>query len=574
MRRFAAPVASLILLVASSPARAAWSTDPLQNTPVSLASGNQRQPGMTPDGLGGAFIVFRDTRDSASTGVDLYAQHLDLQGKPLWAIDGVPVVTKPGQQTMDGLNPSAIAADGVGGAFVVFTSAPALFGSYAWVNLQHLDENGTALWGDSGIAVSSLSSSQINQRVLADGTGGAFVSWSMANSGGDHRIMAQHFGAGGTPLWTPDGVTVCSSTIPQGQRMVPDGSGGLVLAWEDFRVFGGSDIYAQRVDATGVAQWATNGVPLSTASGQQLGLRMCSDGAGGAIVAWYDYDSSRVFAGRVTGAGAAIWTTDGVRLCAHAGAQLSPKIVSDGAGGGIVGWYDLRSGSTSDYYLQRLDGSGARLWGDDALPLCTAPGGQSNLEVIPDGEHGAIAVWADDRVPGTRNLYAQRVGPAGNPLWAVDGILVGGAEPGSQDQPAIVASGGGVIVAFADWRGTSTDLYAQQFSLDGLLAVAVVGVEPGERSREPHGLAVAPLPARVDVTFSFDARSAGPVLLDLFDLQGRRLRRLGGRTDPPGVHHLRWDLRDEAGRPVGAGIYLARLGWEGEVHTARVVVVE
>src|SRR5436309_2527783 len=136
---------------------------------------------------------------------------------------------------------------------------PSPQGGPFWVKLQHLDVQGAPLWGDSGIAVSTTAGSQINGRVLADGDGGVFISWST-----DSRVLAQHFDANGAALWTPDGVVVVLSTIPQSQQMVSDGSGGLVLTWSDYRVVNASDIYAQRLDAAGVPQWTTNGVPLST----------------------------------------------------------------------------------------------------------------------------------------------------------------------------------------------------------------------------------------------------------------------------------------------------------------------
>src|SRR5437773_8347174 len=130
MKRFAAPIALLFLCTGPAPSQAAWTTDPLQNTPVCLAPGNQRFPIMTPDGQGGAFIVFRDTRDSATALGDLYAQHLDSQGNLLWASGGVPVTTMPGEQFAAA---PAIAVDGVGGAFVSFATGPNPQGGPFWV---------------------------------------------------------------------------------------------------------------------------------------------------------------------------------------------------------------------------------------------------------------------------------------------------------------------------------------------------------------------------------------------------------------------------------------------------------
>src|SRR5687768_18288989 len=40
-----------------------------------------------------------------------------------------------------------------------------------------------------------------------------------------------------------------------------DGAGGIIVAWEDRRSTP-SDIFAQRLNAAGVAQWLPNGIPI------------------------------------------------------------------------------------------------------------------------------------------------------------------------------------------------------------------------------------------------------------------------------------------------------------------------
>ena len=109
---------------------------------------------------------------------------------------------------------------------------------------------------------------------------------------------------------------------------------------------GDSDIYAQRVNASGVPQWTADGVALCTAANYQAYPTIVSDGAGGAIVTWQDgrsgYRNSAadIYAQRVNALGVPQWTADGVALCTAASSQGSPTIVSDGAGGAIVTWQD------------------------------------------------------------------------------------------------------------------------------------------------------------------------------------------------------------------------------------------
>lgn len=60
--------------------------------------------------------------------------------------------------------------------------------------------------------------------------------------------------------------------------------------------------------------------------------------------------------------------------------------------------------------------------------------------------------------------------------------------------------------------------------------------------------------------------------LDVFDLQGRRVRRLADRRLPAGATVIPWDGRDEGGRRVRGGLYFARLVTAKETHTARIVI--
>jgi flagellar hook assembly protein FlgD len=60
----------------------------------------------------------------------------------------------------------------------------------------------------------------------------------------------------------------------------------------------------------------------------------------------------------------------------------------------------------------------------------------------------------------------------------------------------------------------------------------------------------------------------------VYDVAGRVVRRLfGDRTLEAGRHTLGWDGRDDAGRPVAAGVYYLRLTAPGGDATRKVVVV-
>ncbi|MHB8079991.1 MAG: M28 family peptidase [Candidatus Krumholzibacteriia bacterium] len=77
-------------------------------------------------------------------------------------------------------------------------------------------------------------------------------------------------------------------------------------------------------------------------------------------------------------------------------------------------------------------------------------------------------------------------------------------------------------------------------------------------------------PAADGVLLTMAGGRPGPAALRLYDLGGRLVRDLWRGWLPADGLTVPWDGRDERGRPVAAGLYLARLGTDGGEAVARV----
>jgi hypothetical protein len=216
-------------------------------------------------------------------------------------------------------------------------------------------------WQENGNAICTNSANQFEIQIISDGTGGAIIVWTDERSGLD--IYAQRVGAAGVVQWTVDGIAICAHQNNQSTaQMTSDGAGGAIVAWEDFRN-GNQDIYAQRVDPEGTLLWDPDGVAISTATADQVELRMTSDGAGGAVITWHDCRDGKqdIYGQRVTSSGVPQWAAGGVYVCTGAASEEYPanswKAASDGAGGTIIAWNDFRNGNW-DVYAQRVDSAG------------------------------------------------------------------------------------------------------------------------------------------------------------------------------------------------------------------------
>jgi flagellar hook assembly protein FlgD len=84
-----------------------------------------------------------------------------------------------------------------------------------------------------------------------------------------------------------------------------------------------------------------------------------------------------------------------------------------------------------------------------------------------------------------------------------------------------------------------------------------------------------PNPFNPRTVLRFDLPAAGPVALTVHDLRGRCVRRLlQGEVLPGGGHERTWDGRDETGRRLPAGTYLARVSAGGQSASSRLLLLK
>ncbi|MBL0176679.1 MAG: choice-of-anchor D domain-containing protein [Ignavibacteria bacterium] len=126
------------------------------------------------------------------------------------------------------------------------------------------------------------------------GNGAAVVVWEDNRGGATSDIYAQYYDANGTAKWTANGVVVCNAPANQLiPTVVPDGAGGVFVAWEDRRNGNtNADLYVQRLSAAGQPLWAANGLVVSSAANSQTSPNVVADASSNVIFAWEDYRNS------------------------------------------------------------------------------------------------------------------------------------------------------------------------------------------------------------------------------------------------------------------------------------------
>ena len=83
-----------------------------------------------------------------------------------------------------------------------------------------------------------------------------------------------------------------------------------------------------------------------------------------------------------------------------------------------------------------------------------------------------------------------------------------------------------------------------------------------------------PNPFNPKTTLCFELPVSGSVLLEIYDIGGRRVSALISESLAAGRHEIVWDGRDQNGTALAAGVYLSRLVFDGEVQTERLVLLK
>lgn len=318
--------------------------------------------------------------------------------------------------------------------------------------------------------------------------------------------------------------------------IVSDGAGGIIAVWNDYRYgtsspFDKSDVFAQRLDSFGFAQWTRDGVPICIANDQSpitpIPPAIVSDGAGGAIVAWHDFRGGKwtIYAQRINSSGTVLWRTNGVAFSFPSAAgpwvQLyPPSIVADGSGGAILAWGCYLDGIPRGF-AQRINGTGTLQWDSMGVSICDTFTTVVQPSIISDGIGGSILAWSDesngpgihirtqridssgalqwtsrgraihpmytyqvgfrfvsddsggaifiwtDRLNGTATLYAQHVVSSGEEPWGVMGVTVTTTSSPGQSQSLLRDLTGDLIVAWTDIRSENSEIYCQKLDVTG-----------------------------------------------------------------------------------------------------------
>jgi len=203
-----------------------------------------------------------------------------------------------------------------------------------------------------------------------------------------------------------------------------------------------------------LAQWSSDPYENTIVSYQAYDPQMISDGDGGAIIVYWSSAYYGLRAQRLDKYGHICWGDSGVSV-GDVGYYHDEdfSLCSDAEGGAIITYYDIYTYPPYEYcklYVQRIDSSGNRLWGDRGTNVFSIDSLiVRQPRIVADDAGGAYVVWVDDRESlAYWQLYGQKLDNQSNEIWEHNGINISGETGDNYLKPGIVSGAPGCALVF------------------------------------------------------------------------------------------------------------------------------
>ena len=219
------------------------------------------------------------------------------------------------------------------------------------------------------------------------------------------------------------------------------------------------------------------------------------------------------------------------------------------------------------------------------IPDNDPDGISSVINVAAAGSLQEITVDIDISHASIGNLVVTITSPEGTTITlhnrtggTIDDLVGNWPETFTVDGPGLLSDLAGESVE-GDWILNVADLQFgawgtfNSWGLNLLVVPSITAVTPNDLPTTTRLAGNAPNPFNPLTVIAFDLAVAGPVQLDVFDVQGRRVRRLQSGAMAAGTHRITWDGRDSAGRETSSGVYFCRLTAGNQVHLHKMTLV-
>jgi len=320
--------------------------------------------------------------------------------------------------------------------------------------------------------------------------GGCYVSW-WDNTSGNYDLYLQRLDGDGIAQWADNGLLISNhaqETWLTDYDLDTDSAGYAILAINDIRTGGDWDIYAYRISPAGDFAWGANGLTISNNAAFEAIPSSVVTAAGNIVITWQEENILHLR--KVTPEGIDFWDPATITLTWTY--QLSIPKLSAALNDEFILQYLKSQGShyydPKHLYARKYDASGANLWGTEGVVVTNAGGFglQMRPDMVPDDSGGAISYWYDSR-DNNLHAYIQHIRFDGSMQWTANGVKLNTTSGELQMSPVAVFLPSGYVIAFFENTNsaqTIQGLYGQCLNRAGVRQWESGGqvIEPMENS--------------------------------------------------------------------------------------------
>jgi len=272
-------------------------------------------------------------------------------------------------------------------------------------------------------------------------------------------------------VWQNNGIPIRQGVHIEWQRTVcPGESGSMIFVWSDTR-YGSRNVFAQKVDSSGVLLWGSQGSAVTNLPGRQEDPVAITDGDGGAFIAWVDYrfdDEGDIFIQHIDNQGNRMMDDNGEALARVDGRHLTINMCTDSLGGVFVAWQDKRNFLDDDIFGTHVSSNYEIIAPSSGVSIIQMNGNQGAKSLEYAGNNQATIIWSDTRSGSGNDIYCQKINMNMEKIFS-DGGLEVSATSDLETTPRTTFMKNDT--SFVIWQsGTeSTDIYYNLLTSDGLV---------------------------------------------------------------------------------------------------------
>ncbi len=398
-----------------------------------------------------------------------------LSATPIGPEIRVNTHTQGAQQTFQ-QTPGAVAVNPATGDYVATWSSQGQNAGGGWdVYFQRDNSAGVAQGGETLVDVPANGVNQQYANLAMAPNGSFVVTWS-GNQGGHWNVYAQRFNASGVAQGSVIQVSAPTNNDQQVSSVAMDANGNFVIAWSGHQS-GNWNTYAEEFNANGTPQTGIFAVSAPVGGHDQMSADVAMNANGDFVITWSGHQLAhwsvyaQIYTPAATPSGSIFQVSTNLT-----DDQEDPTAAIDANGNFVITWSGHQGGHWNVYGQSYL-ATGAAVSSNFQVNASTSDDQEfSSVAMQPNGNY--IVTWSSHNQDGNGwGVYAQAYNSSSIPQGGEFLVNTYTHKDQEWSSVAVADSGQAVIVWSSDKEdGNNWGVYAQQFLTSNILVTPTAGL--------------------------------------------------------------------------------------------------